>query len=63
MTMQLDAVLATSRLSKEQAEEIFLLTHKAQALGRKLIFDFIVVSPRGTILYGGSSHQVRESYP
>ena len=34
--MQSDAALTTSGLSKEQAEEIFLLTHEAQMLGRKL---------------------------
>ena len=31
-------------LSKEQAEEIFLLTHEAQTLGRRLACDFIQLS-------------------
>ena len=35
--MQLDAALAMTGLSKEQAEEIFLLTHEAQTLGRRLV--------------------------
>ena len=34
----------TSGLSKEQAEEIFLLTHEAQTLGRKLACNFIQLS-------------------
>ena len=42
--MQLDAALAMAGLSKEQAEEIFLLTHKAQKLERKLVCDFIHLS-------------------
>ena len=44
VAMQLDAALATSGLSKEQAEEIFLLTHETQMLGRKLTCDFIQLS-------------------
>ena len=46
MTMQLDAALATAGLSKEQAEEIFLLTCEAQKLGRKLVRDFINLSSK-----------------
>ena len=41
MTMQLDAAIAMAGLSKEQAEEIFLLTCEAQNLGRKLAHDFV----------------------
>ena len=42
--MQLDAALVAAGLSKEQAEEIFHLTHEAQALGRRLTHDFIHLS-------------------
>ena len=42
--MQLDAALALTGLSKEQAEEIFFLTHEAQTPGRKLMRDFIHLS-------------------
>ena len=34
VAMQFDAALAMTGLSKEQAEEFFLLTHKAQMLGK-----------------------------
>ena len=44
MTMQLDAAIATAGLSKQQAEEIFLLTREAQKLGRKIMHDFINLS-------------------
>ena len=44
MTMQLDAVFVTSGLTKEQAEEIFLLSHEVQALCRQLALDFIQLS-------------------
>ena len=44
MTMQLDADIAKAGLSKEQAEEIFDLTSKAQKLGRKITCDFINLS-------------------
>ena len=43
-TMQLDAALPTTGLSKEQAEEIFHLTHEAQMLGRRLACNFIQLS-------------------
>ena len=42
--MQLDAALVTSRLSKEQPEEIFLLTCETQTLGRRLTHNFIQLS-------------------
>ena len=42
--MQLDVVLMTSGLTKEQTEEIFLLTRKVQALHGKLALDFIQLS-------------------
>ena len=45
--MQLDAVFVTSGLTKEQTEEIFLLTHEVQALHRKLALDFIQLSHMG----------------
>ena len=44
VTMQLDAAIAMAGLSKEQAEEIFLLTCEAQKLGRKIARDFINLS-------------------
>ena len=44
MTMQLDAAIVTAGLSKQRAEEIFLLTHEAQKLGRKIVHDFINLS-------------------
>ena len=44
VTMQLDAAIAMAGLSKQQAEEIFLLTHEAQKLGRKIACDFINLS-------------------
>ena len=43
-TMQLDAATTMAGLSKEQAEEIFLLTCEAQKLGRKITHDFINLS-------------------
>ena len=41
VAMKLEAALAMTGLSKEQAEEIFLLTCKAQMLGRRLTCNFI----------------------
>ena len=43
-TMQFDAAIAMAGLSKEQVEDIFSLTHKAQKLGRKIAHDFINLS-------------------
>ena len=60
MTMQLDAALWTSRLSKEQAEEIFLLTHKAQMLGRKLTCNYILLSHKEALLHMGIQVTVYE---
>ena len=40
-------------LSKEQAEEIFLLTRKAQMLGRKLTCDFIQLSHKEALFCMG----------
>ena len=54
MTMQLDAALIMSGWSKEQAEEIFLLTHEAQTLGRKLACDFIQLSHKEVLFHMGS---------
>ena len=51
--MQIDAALVMSGLSKEQAEEIFLLTHKAQTLGRKLACDFIQLSHKEALFRMG----------
>ena len=51
MTMQLEAALAMTGLSKEQAEEIFLLTCKAQKLGRRLMHDFIHLSNKEALFY------------
>ena len=53
MAMQLDAALATFRLSKEQAEEIFLLTREAQTLGRRLTCDFIQLSHKEALFHMG----------
>ena len=38
-------------LSKEQAEEIFLLTYEAQKLGRKLTCEFIPLSNKEVLFY------------
>ena len=51
--MQLDAALAMAGLSKEQAEEIFLLTCKAQKLGRKLVCNFIHLSNKEALFHMG----------
>ena len=53
VTLQLDAALATAGLSKEQAEEIFLLTCEAQKLGRTLTCDFIHLSNKETLFCMG----------
>ena len=44
MSVQLDPVLATSGLTKEQTEEIFLLTCEVQTLCGRLALDFIQLS-------------------
>ena len=51
--MQLDVILATSWLTKEQTGEIFLLTHEVQALRRKLALDFIQLSHQEVLLCMG----------
>ena len=51
--MQLDAVLMTSGLTKEQNEEIFLLTHEVQTLHRKLSLDVIQLSHQEVLFYMG----------
>ena len=53
MVMQLDAVLVTSRLTKEQTEEIFLLTREVQALCGKLTLDFIQLSHQEALFHMG----------
>ena len=53
MAMQVDAVLTMSRLSKEQAEEIFHLAHEAQALGRKLALNSIQLSHQEALFHMG----------
>ena len=53
VTMQLDAALVMAGLSKEQAEEIFLLDHEAQKLGRKLTHDFIHLSNKEVLFHLG----------
>ena len=50
VAMQLDTALTMTGLSKEQAEEIFLLTCEAQTLGRRLMHDFIHLSHK--VMYG-----------
>ena len=44
MNTQLDAVLVTSGLTKEQTEKIFFLTREVQTLCGKLTLDFIQLS-------------------
>ena len=53
VAMQLDAALAMTGLSKEQAEEIFLLTREAQTLGRRLTHDFIQLSHNEALFHMG----------
>ena len=58
-TMQLDAVIATAGLSKEQAGEIFSLTRKVQKLGRKIVHEFINLSNQEALfcmLHGRSGY-------
>ena len=43
-SVQLDPVIATSGLTKVQAEEIFLLSHEVQTLHGRLTLDFIKLS-------------------
>ena len=51
--MQFDTALAMTGFSKEQAEEIFLLTCKAQTLGRRLMCDFIQLSHKVVLFHMG----------
>ena len=51
--MQLGAVLATSGLTKEQTEEIFLLTREVQTLHGKLALDFIQLSHQEALFHMG----------
>ena len=53
MGLQLEAALAMTGLSKEQAEEIFLLTCKAQKLGRRLAHDFIHLFNKEALFHMG----------
>ena len=53
MAIQLDAALAMTGLSNEQAEEIFLLTHEAQTLGRMLTCDIIQLSHKEALFHMG----------
>ena len=53
MTMPSDAALVTSGLTKEQVEEIFLLTCEAQSLGQKLACEFIMLSHREALFRMG----------
>ena len=53
MTMQLDAAIAMAGLSKEQVEEIFLLTCEAQKLGRKITCNFINLSSQEALFHMG----------
>ena len=63
MVMQLDAVLVTSRLTKEQTEEIFLLTHEVQALCGKLALDCIQLSQQEALFHMGvQATQVQKGY-
>ena len=49
--LKLDPVLATSRLTKVQTEEIFLLTREVQALCGKLSLDFIQLSHQEALFH------------
>ena len=51
--MQPIVALTTSGLSKELAEEILLLAHEAQALGRKLTCNFAELSQQEALLCMG----------
>ena len=51
--LPLEPALAMTGLSKEQGEEIFLLTHEAQKLGRKLMHDFIHLSNQEALFHMG----------
>ena len=53
MTMQLDAAIAIAGLSKEQTEDIFSLTHRAQKLGRKITHEFINLSNQEALFHMG----------
>ena len=58
-TMHFDADIAKAGLSKEQTEEIFHLTHKAQKLGKKIKHDFInLFQSGGTVLHGCSGYRL-----
>ena len=54
VTIQLDMAITTVGLSKEQAEEIFLLTHGAQKLGRKIVCNFINLSSQEVLFHMGA---------
>ena len=57
--MQLDAALAMSGLSREQAEEIFLLTHESTDAREEAHMQLHPVVPqRGTVPHGDPSHWV-----
>ena len=51
--MQLDTAIATAGLSMAQVEEIFLLTHEAQKLGRKIVHNFINLSSQEALFRMG----------
>ena len=53
VAMQPITALMMSGLSREQAEEIFLLAHKAPALGRKLTHNFAQLSQQEALLHMG----------
>ena len=54
VTMQLDMAIAMAGLSMERAEEIFLLTHKAKKLGRKIACNFINLSSQEVLFHMGA---------
>ena len=55
---------STSGLTKEQTEEIFLLTHEVQTLHGKLALDFIQLSHQEALFHMGvQAAEVREGYP
>ena len=52
--MQLDMAIGMAGLSMEQAEEIFLLTHEAKKLGRKIAHNFINLSSQEVLFHMGT---------
>ena len=54
MNVQVDSVIATSRLTEAQSEEIFLLSCEVQTLFGKLALDFIQLSHQEALFCMGA---------